>query len=58
MIPIADLQRTAEVLIAKAAIEIPDDNIGGLAQAIRLLGVEDFCPFLVESDLKGNGLFD
>ena len=30
MIPIADLQRTAEQLMAKAAIEIPDDYLDGL----------------------------
>src|SRR4026209_684903 len=32
MIPIAELQRTAEALMAKAAIEIPDDYLGGLRQ--------------------------
>ena len=30
MIPIASLQKTAEQLMAKAAIEIPDDYLGGL----------------------------
>ena len=30
MIPIAPLQRTAEVLMAKAAIEIPEDYLAGL----------------------------
>ena len=32
MIPIASLQKTAEQLMAKAAIEIPDDYLGGLRQ--------------------------
>jgi L(+)-tartrate dehydratase beta subunit len=30
----------------------------GLAQAIWVLDVEKFGPFLVESDLKGNSLFE
>lgn len=30
----------------------------GLAQAIWVLDVQDFGPFLVESDLKGNSLFE
>ena len=30
MIPIASLQKTAEALMAKAAIEIPDDYLDGL----------------------------
>ena len=34
MIPIASLQKTAEQLMAKAAIEIPDDYLGGL-RAVR-----------------------
>src|ERR1700693_1477636 len=33
MIPIAALQRTAEALMAKAAIEIPDDYLDGLRRA-------------------------
>ena len=32
MIPVASLQETAEQLMAKAAIEIPDDYLGGLRQ--------------------------
>ena len=34
MIPIASLQKTAEQLMAKAAIEIPEDYLGGL-RAVR-----------------------
>ena len=30
----------------------------GLAQAIWVLDVENFGPFLVDSDLKGNSLFE
>ncbi len=33
MIPIAAIQRTAEALMAKAAIEIPDDYLDGLRRA-------------------------
>ena len=33
MIPIAAVQRTAEALMAKAAIEIPDDYLDGLRRA-------------------------
>src|SRR5207302_8324915 len=32
MIPLASLERTAEALMAKAAIEIPDDYLDGLRQ--------------------------
>ena len=30
MIPLSALQKTAEILMAKAAIEIPDDYLSGL----------------------------
>ncbi len=30
----------------------------GLAQAMWVIDVEDFGPFLVESDLEGNSLFE
>src|SRR5258708_39799252 len=33
MIPLSSLQRTAEELMAKAAIEIPDDYLAGLRRA-------------------------
>jgi len=34
MIPLSSIQRTAEDLMAKAAIEIPDDYLDGLRRCV------------------------
>ena len=51
MIPIASLQKTAEQLMAKAAIEIPDDYLGGLR---RCANTEkgDLSAFVIQAMLE------
>ena len=51
MIPIASLQKTAEPLMAKAAIEIPDDYLGGLR---RCANTEkgDLSAFVIQAMLE------
>jgi L(+)-tartrate dehydratase beta subunit len=53
---------TARELNVKAAIEIPKDVAWkeelGLAQAMWVLEVKDFGPFMVESNVRGESLFE
>ena len=51
MIDIADLQRTAETLMAKAAIEIPDDYLGGL-RACANTEKGDLSAFVIQAMLE------
>src|SRR5450759_3438250 len=51
MIHIADLQRTAEALMAKAAIEIPDDYLSGL-RACANTEKGDLSAFVIQAMLE------
>jgi len=51
MIPIAAIQRTAEQLMAKAAIEIPDDYLGGL-RACANSEKGDLSSFVIQAMLE------
>ena len=51
MIPIASLQKTAEALMAKAAIEIPDDYLGGL-RACADTEKGDLSAFVIQAMLE------
>src|SRR5688572_6312015 len=51
MTPIAALQKTAEALMAKAAIEIPDDYLGGLRQCANT-EKGDLSAFVIQAMLE------
>ena len=51
MIPIASLQKTAEQLMAKAAIEIPEDYLGGLRQCANT-EKGDLSSFVIQAMLE------
>ena len=51
MIPITSLQKTAETLMAKAAIEIPDDYLGGL-RACANTEKGDLSAFVIQAMLE------
>ena len=51
MIPIAPLQKTAEALMAKAAIEIPEDYLGGLRQCANT-EKGDLSAFVIQAMLE------
>src|SRR4029078_9382167 len=51
MIPIASLQKTAEQLMAKAAIEIPEDYLGGLRQSANT-EKGDLSAFVIQAMLE------
>jgi L(+)-tartrate dehydratase alpha subunit len=51
MIRIADLQRTAEALMAKAAIDIPDDYLGGLRECANT-EKSDLSSFVIQAMLE------
>jgi L(+)-tartrate dehydratase alpha subunit len=51
MVRIADLQRTAEALMAKAAIDIPDDYLGGLRECANT-EKGDLSSFVIQAMLE------
>src|SRR4029450_11797985 len=51
MIPLSSIQRTAEDLMAKAAIEIPEDYLAGLRQCADT-GKGDLSAFVIKAMLE------